>query len=313
MNKKALFSTLGVMLAAVIASVALVFTVGPMVSADNGETVKIGILQGDDMFCIYDKQCTGISNDAYDYVYQRDWEDNYLYDYFNVIIPEGVEMVGYYSDEHTPRFMGGWEEQNKLVSVSFPSTLKVIASYAFTYCENLTSVVIPEGVIRIDNDAFSGCPNLNNVKLPSTLKTIGESAFNGGCFDTVIIPAGVEDIGNYAFNDNVTVYCEAPSKPDGWLSYWHNGREDNVVWGYNAGNSQSGNENQNQENQPDNQNENTNAETPTENTTVTSQTNNDQANTAVVAAVAGTAGGAAGLGTMGTIFGIVVSRKRKKL
>ena len=54
---------------------------------------------------------------------------------------------------------------------------KVIANYAFAYCDDLTSITIPDLVTTIGNKAFAYCDNLTSVTLPDSVTAIGECAF----------------------------------------------------------------------------------------------------------------------------------------
>lgn len=63
------------------------------------------------------------------------------------------------------------------------------------------------------NFAFSGCANLVSIFIPLEVGSIGMFAF-GDC-------------------DNLTIYCEATEKPNGWSSMW-NIDERPVIWGYTA-------------------------------------------------------------------------------
>ena len=109
-----------------------------------------------------------------------------------------------------------------------------IGSSAFYDCSLLTSVIIPEGVTKIESDAFYNCDRLASVTLPKTLVTIGSEAFYS-CdkLATVTIGSGVTKIYKNAFYycGNLTIYCEAESKPDGWDENWNPDNRPGV-WGY---------------------------------------------------------------------------------
>jgi surface protein len=62
-------------------------------------------------------------------------------------------------------------------TVTIPSTVNKICSYAFNGCDKLEGVTLPEGLIFIDRDAFYGCSNIKELTLPSTLTEIGVNAF----------------------------------------------------------------------------------------------------------------------------------------
>jgi hypothetical protein len=64
-----------------------------------------------------------------------------------------------------------------LKSVSLPSSIQYIVSYAF-YNTGLKSVFIPSSVTRIEGYAFYQT-QLRNVTLPSTMRDIGDQAFYG--------------------------------------------------------------------------------------------------------------------------------------
>ena len=68
--------------------------------------------------------------------------------------------------------------------------------------------------MSIGKKSFALCPNLTHVAIPDTVVSIEAEAFKD-C-------------------DNLTIYCEASSKPSGWseapLGEWHGGN--NVVWSY---------------------------------------------------------------------------------
>ncbi len=65
-----------------------------------------------------------------------------------------------------------------LESVTLPNSIVKIGSFAFAWCEEMTSIQIPEGVISIDNLAFSDS-GLKRVDLPNSLTSIGKEVFSG--------------------------------------------------------------------------------------------------------------------------------------
>lgn len=79
-----------------------------------------------------------------------------------------------------------------------------IGSYAFYYCENLSSIQLPTSLKRIGMFAFTCCYVLDNVYLPAQVNVIENSAF---CqchkIKNLTIASDSTDIAPYAFG-----FCE---------------------------------------------------------------------------------------------------------
>lgn len=105
-----------------------------------------------------------------------------------------------------------FENNKKIVGVTIPNSVTVINADAFLNCQKLERVEIPEGVTTIGQQAFSYCYKLASVTIPKSVTTIAKHAFL------------------YSYQNNLTIYCEAESKPSGWDADWN---ADNfpVVWG----------------------------------------------------------------------------------
>ena len=89
--------------------------------------------------------------------------------------------------------------QDKIEKVVIKDGVTNIGSYAFYYCENLTSVTIPNSVTNIGNAAFWGS-GLTSIEIPNSVTSIGDGAF-GSCsgLTSITIPNSVTNIGNAAF------------------------------------------------------------------------------------------------------------------
>ena len=137
----------------------------------------------------------------------------------NVTIPNSVTSIGseafyntaYYNDE------SNWN--NGVLYISdclidtnddFDSTTdyiikdgtRIIANYALSYCDNLTSVTIPNSVTSIGNYTFLGCTSLTNITIPDSVTTIGDYAFlYCTSLASVTIGNSVTSIGDYAFKN----------------------------------------------------------------------------------------------------------------
>lgn len=102
-------------------------------------------------------------------------------------------------------------------------TVTSIGKDAFKNNISITSVTLPEGITSIGETAFYGCSSLTSINIPSTLTSIGKQAFNR-CTSLLplTIPTTLTKIGQGAFYmcRNVSLFCEATSKPSGFNSDW---------------------------------------------------------------------------------------------
>lgn len=149
-----------------------------------------------------------------------------------------------------------------ITSVVIPDSYTYIGMEAFSDCTNLSDIAIADSGIEIDGGVFSNTAYYNNesnweddvlyignhlIEVKDNISgefivkdgtvSIARSAFRF-CYRliSVVIPDSVTTIGQYAFtsDSNTTIYCEAPSKPDGWSDYWQggDGSKTTVIWGY---------------------------------------------------------------------------------
>jgi hypothetical protein len=98
--------------------------------------------------------------------------------------------------------IGSWAffSCSSLASVTMSSGITNIGDSAFDYCTSLTSVTIPEGVTTLGEWAFADCTSLTSVTIPDSVTSIQTSAFfECESLSNVIIPDGVTNIGVTAF------------------------------------------------------------------------------------------------------------------
>ena len=114
--------------------------------------------------------------------------------------------------------------------------VKVVSSQAFNGCSKLKSLTIAGDVERIEDYVIANCTNLRTVAIGNKVVSIGMSMFSF-CqnLTTVTIPGKVTHIGTeggkaFALCGNVTVYCEADSKPENWY-FDRNFNVSNVKYG----------------------------------------------------------------------------------
>ena len=160
----------------------------------------------------------------------------------------------------------------KLSAINIPLNVSYIGGYAFYECINLASInvdenntiyasvngvlfdknittlmicpegkagsfIIPETVIYISDKAFWGCKLLTEIIIGSSVEHIGDYAFNL-CFELeeLYFSISVTYLGHNLFegSENIIIYCEATSNPEGWSSTW-NITNNQVVWGHQSG------------------------------------------------------------------------------
>lgn len=94
--------------------------------------------------------------------------------------------------------------ETSIKSLTIPEGVKRIEYYTFYSCDSLKTVTLPDGLEYIGNYAFYYCGNLESVNLPEQLKSIGEYAlaYCSKLATPVVIPAGCQTIGIYAFSND---------------------------------------------------------------------------------------------------------------
>ena len=162
----------------------------------------------------------------------------------DLVIPSGVTNISDYAFNGCTCF----------TSISIPDSVTSIGSSAFDGCKSLASIEIPDSVTSIGSSAFAGCTSLESVMIGNDVTSIGDSAFygctsldgvyisdlakwckinysnysanplyyayklylNGELVTDLVIPSGVTNIGNYAFNGYT--YLTSITIPDGVMS-----------------------------------------------------------------------------------------------
>lgn len=83
------------------------------------------------------------------------------------------------SDSVTKIGSGAFRGATYLENIVIPNSVRgYIDTWAFQYCESLTSVTISDNVTGIRQQAFRGCKSLESIILPSGITVIGISAFD---------------------------------------------------------------------------------------------------------------------------------------
>lgn len=141
-------------------------------------------------------------------------------------IPEGVTHIGLSAFDNSDSNEGA---HMYLTSLSLPTTLEYIGESSFCNNKFNCELILPEHVKEIGVGAFQGCMYLyGQLNLPSGLEVLGNRAFAGlpkltgplvipagikevsglegiGC-SSLVLPEGLEKIGDFAFGSSGTIY-----------------------------------------------------------------------------------------------------------
>lgn len=98
----------------------------------------------------------------------------------NLIIPS---VLKYNGADYSVTSIGDrvFQGHNEIKSLTLPSTLKTIGTWAFTECRSLESVVIPEGVTEVGQYAFQTCTSLESAEIPSSITSFSNLSIFSGC------------------------------------------------------------------------------------------------------------------------------------
>lgn len=107
----------------------------------------------------------------------------------DVVIPEGVTVICAHTFQST-----------NITGVVFPKSLRCIETQAFSMCKQLRRVDFAEGLVSIGWSAFYLCA-IEKLILPKTLRVIEKEAFASNRIREVILPVGLEEIGDRVFVD----------------------------------------------------------------------------------------------------------------
>ena len=186
-------------------------------------------------------------------LYSKDGKDLIRYPESKVgdsfAVPDGVTVIKQFSFFHCLNLKSvtfpdslttieGWtfEACYSLESITLTKTMESIGGSAFQNCHKLKSITIP-GNIKILNAPVSNCNNLESVIIEEGVTTINGIFAGLPSLKSIVIPDSVTVIGTYAFKytPDLTIYCRAETKPDGWADDWDENVKE-VVWGYKEGN-----------------------------------------------------------------------------
>lgn len=155
--------------------------------------------------------------------FEKECKITAIYDIFDeclslesINLPEKLNYLGWNSFKNT-----------KIKNIECPESLKEIGSNAFGLASELENVKINDGLTAIYEWAFYNCKKLKHIFIPESVITIGdESSFGWTAPDYSPFLDCSSDL---------VIYCEATSKPSGWISGWNyysTTEQLQVKWGY---------------------------------------------------------------------------------
>ena len=125
-----------------------------------------------------------------------------------IVVPEkisGAEVVAV--------AMGAFFENEDVVAIVLPDTVKMIEETAFNGCGKLKYVYFGSGLKETGNMVFGFCKSIEKVELPEGIERIGGIiAFNCASLKEIIVPASATDIPNgIMLSDDYSGVIKTPS------------------------------------------------------------------------------------------------------
>ncbi len=163
----------------------------------------------------------------------------------SVVIPDSVVYLGDRAFENCSlknvvignsitKINNAFVNNQLLESIVMGDSVEIIGMGAFAGCKLLKNITLGNSVKEIGYQAFYNCSSLESINLPSTVTFIDEEAFaNCSSLKSIYISKSVEKIGGFSFYgcNQITIYCEADSKPQGWDDNWNYSNLP-VIWAY---------------------------------------------------------------------------------
>lgn len=94
---------------------------------------------------------------------------------------------------------------DNIKEITIPDSVTSIGKFLFCNCYGLKTLILGNGLTEISEGAFYNCYNLLNIEFGTGLKIISDEAFYHCPYSgrQIVIPDGVEKIGERAFSTNV--------------------------------------------------------------------------------------------------------------
>ena len=158
------------------------------------------------------------------------------------ITPRKAVVVGYDGEKVIDYLCAGFGENlasrsyfisniNEIVINCLPSA---IGSYAFSYCEKITSFNVPDSVIEIDKGAFYNCTSLTNITMNNVKKLASYCFYNCTSLVDITIPQTIEEIQASAIligktDNKATIRIKATTPPVIYTSTFDSKRINKII------------------------------------------------------------------------------------
>ncbi len=122
-------------------------------------------------------------------------------------VPDGVATIGecaFYSAEN-------------LTQIFFPTSLKIIESYAFTFA-GFTELKLPDGLLVIGEGAFQACHALTSIHIPASVSEIGRGIGQGVHLQEITVDSAntiYQDIDGVLYDHTGKTLIEYPTGREG--------------------------------------------------------------------------------------------------
>ena len=136
----------------------------------------------------------------------------------DVTLPKNLKSVGKYTFYMTPWYNSLQPDENGLTiyenilfdvnekseKIVIPDNVRIIGSYAFDFCYDLTSIVIPDSVKYIGNYAFCENYSLESITIPEGVESIGYYAFiECKKLKSITFPESMEYVNTQRYTDEL--------------------------------------------------------------------------------------------------------------
>lgn len=108
-----------------------------------------------------------------------------------LILPDGLERIGEWV------FLGC----HALTSIDIPESVTDLGKEVFYECRSATSIYVPGSIKEIKNMTFSDCTAVVDITISEEVEIIGEGAFQNIEAWEVVLPDGIKQINDFAFNN----------------------------------------------------------------------------------------------------------------